>query len=99
MPSHTRALPGIMKASTQQGSVVVPGQVSTADEMFLLYASPHVMCYDNDFFVGTSYNSHVGCCPIARTEADAWRAHLSTHPGFFGSFCLLSSDNGESYGL
>jgi len=26
MPSHTRALPGIMKASTQQGSVVVPGQ-------------------------------------------------------------------------
>jgi len=26
MPSHTRALPGIIKASTQQGSVVVPGQ-------------------------------------------------------------------------
>ena len=77
MPSHTRALPGIMKASTQQGSVVVPGQVSTALRCL------HVMFFDNDFFVGTSDNSHVGCCSIARTEADAGRAHLSTHPGFF----------------
>ena len=39
MPSHTRALPGIMKASTQQGSVVVPGQVITADETFPLHAA------------------------------------------------------------
>ena len=57
------------------------------------------MFFDNDFFVGTSYNSHVGCCPIARTEADAGRAHLSTHPGFSVPFVYFSFDSGESYGL
>ena len=56
------------------------------------------MFYDNDF-LGTFDNCHVGCCSIARTETDAGRAHLSTHPGFFCSLCLLSFDIGESYGL
>ena len=57
------------------------------------------MFYDNDFFLGTFDNCHVGCCPIARTEADARRAHLSTHPGFSVPFVYFSFDSGESYGL
>ena len=45
MPTQARALPGIMKASTQQGSVVVPGQVGGEKMSLMLGATSTLLRY------------------------------------------------------
>ena len=82
MPTQARALPGIMKASTQQGSVVVPGQVGGEKMSYVGRHKHSLKIQDNGLFLGAPDNCHVGRCPNARTEADAGRAHLPPHPGF-----------------
>ena len=75
-----------MKASTQQGSVVVPGQVCVR-AFFIIYSyfglrDWWLIITDEHFCSGTFDNCNVGRSPDAGTKTNAWRTHLPSHPGF-----------------
>ena len=75
-----------MKASTQQGSVVVPGQVCVR-AFFIIYSyfglrDWWLIITDEHFCSWTFDNCNVGRSPDAGTKTNAWRAHLPSHPGF-----------------
>ena len=73
-----------MKASTQQGSVVVPGQVCVRASFIIssYFALREQIITEEHFYSGTFNNCNVGRSPDAGTKTNAWRAHLPSHPGF-----------------